>query len=181
MANGLSSFLKIVSRGSDNTTVVNYSGRFSVRGTTGKFSELVQYGLSKNTKKAVKHHQDLRMKKRQILAANVPTKDPYAVPYPQQTTGLTKYAPMGKRPATTITAKSGPPQFPASVFDMARTILPIPTWQTTLTASRTWTTSGIENPVSFSSCRERLIKKTKFLDTIRQLQHRIQTMTCKNI
>jgi hypothetical protein len=116
---------------------------------TGTFSELVQYGLSLTANNTSKSHQDLKVRKRQIAAAIVPAKDAYDVPYPEQSKGLTKYAPMGKRPATTITAKSGPPQFPTSAFSVARTFLPIPTWQTTLTASRTWTDSLIENPVSF--------------------------------
>jgi hypothetical protein len=111
---------------------------------TGTFPELVQYGLSLTANHTSESHQDLKMRKRQIAAA----KDVYDVPYPEQSKGLTKYAPMGKRPSTTITAKSGPPQFPTSTFSVARTFLPIPTWQTTLTASRTWADSLIENPVS---------------------------------
>lgn len=154
-----SSFLKMISRGSNNVTVVNYSERFSVTGMTGTFSELVQYGLSL-TANDTESHQDLKLRKRQVVAAIapaiVPAKDLYDVPYPEQSKGLTKYAPMGKRPATTITAKSGPPQFPTSAYSIARTFLPVPTWQTTLTASRTWTDSLIENPVSFIAARDGL-------------------------
>lgn len=139
----------MISRGSNNITVINYSERFSVTGMTGTFSELVQYGLSPTANDTSESHQDLKVRKRQVAAAIIPAKDVYDVPYPEQSKGLTKYAPMGKRPATTITAKSGPPQFPTSTFSVARTFLPIPTWQTTLTASRTWTDSLIENPVSF--------------------------------
>lgn len=116
---------------------------------TGTFSELVQYGLSLTANDTAQSHQDLKVRKRQVAAAIIPAKAVYDVPYPEQSKGLTKYAPMGKHPATTITAKSGPPQFPTSAFSVARAFLPIPTWQTTLTASRTWSTSGMENPVSF--------------------------------
>lgn len=141
----------MVSRGSNNITVINYSDRFSVIGMTGTFSELVQYGLSLTANDTSDSHQDLKLRKRQVAAAIIPAKNLYDVPYPEQSKGLTKYAPMGKRPATTITAKSGPPQFPTSTFNIARTFLPIPAWQTTLTASRTWTNSLIENPVSFDA------------------------------
>ncbi|EED21781.1 beta-1,6-glucan boisynthesis protein (Knh1), putative [Talaromyces stipitatus ATCC 10500] len=141
-------FLKMTSRGTNNMTLVNYSERFSVTGMTGTFSELVQYGLLLAANDTAKYHQELKLRKRQVATAIIPAKDVYNVPYPQQTRGLTKYAPMGKRPATTITAKSGPPQFPTSAFEVAHTFLPIPTWQTTLTASRTWTTSGMENPAT---------------------------------
>lgn len=155
----VSSFLKMISRGPNNVTVVNYSERFSVNGMTGTFSELVQYGLSLTANDTSESHQDLKLRKRQVVAAGiVPAKDVYDVPYPEQSKGLTKYAPMGKRPATTITAKSGPPQFPTSTFSVARAFLPIPTWQTTLTASRTWTDSLIENPVSFVAARDCSLK-----------------------
>jgi Yeast cell wall synthesis protein KRE9/KNH1 len=112
---------------------------------TGAFSELVQYGLS--LANDTDSHQDLR-KKRQVTGAAA-EKALYAVPYPEQSTGLTKYAPMATQPGTKITAKSKPPVYPTSAFSVARTFLPIPTWQTTLTASQTSSTSGIENPVSF--------------------------------
>lgn len=127
-------------------TVLNYSERFSLDGMHGSFSTRVQNGLS-SLKNETDYHQEL--KKRQAAAAAAQNRL-YTVPYPEQSTGLTKYAPMGKRPGTTITAKSAPPVFPTSAFTVARTFLPIPTWQTTLTASQTFSTSGIENPVSFA-------------------------------
>ncbi|OKL60278.1 hypothetical protein UA08_04394 [Talaromyces atroroseus] len=133
-------FLKMISRGPNNATAVNYSQRFSVNGMKGQFSERVWYGLSLTND--ADSHQDLR--KRQAAGATAL----YTVPYPEQSTGLTKYAPMARQPGTTITAKSAPPVFPTSAFSVARTFLPIPTWQTTLTAPQTLSTSGIENPAT---------------------------------
>lgn len=139
------SFLKMVSRGV-NTTVINYSQRFSLSGMTGTFSEKVQTGLSL-LPNVTRDHSEL--KKRQLAAAAAaPAAALYNVPYPLQSTGLTKYAPMAQHPGTTITAKSAPPQFPTSAYTVAKTMLPIATWQTTLTASQTFSTTSIENPVS---------------------------------
>jgi hypothetical protein len=139
------SFLKMVSR-SVNTTVINYSQRFSLSGMTGTFSERVQTGLSLLPNVTGDHSE---LKKRQLAAvAAAPAAALYNVPYPLQSTGLTKYAPMAQHPGTTITAKSAPPQFPTSPYTVAQTLLPIPTWQTTLTAPQTFSTTSIENPVS---------------------------------
>lgn len=114
---------------------------------TGQFSELVQYGLSQANDTGL-DHAELKKKKRQLAGVIAPDELLYSVPYPEQTRGLTKYAPMGARPGTTIIAKSAPPQFPTSAYSVASTILGLPTWQTTLTETRTWATSGIENTVS---------------------------------
>lgn len=142
----VTSFLKMVSR-SVNTTVINYSQRFSLSGMTGTFSERVQTGLSLLPNVTTSDHSEL--KKRQVAAAAAaPAAALYTVPYPLQSAGLTKYAPMAKQPGTTITAKSAPPQFPTSAYTVAQTFLPIATWQTTLTAPQTFSTTSIENPVS---------------------------------
>lgn len=124
---------------------------------TGSFSELVQQGLFSLTNGTQGHDE---LKKRQVVGAvgaaglgaagAEPGAGMYTVPYPLQVTGLTKYAPMPKHPGTTITAKSLPPQFPASTYVVAATFLPIPTWQTTLAATATDSTSSIENPVRWT-------------------------------
>ncbi|KAH8695917.1 putative beta-1,6-glucan boisynthesis protein [Talaromyces proteolyticus] len=136
-------FLKMVSRGL-NATVINYSQRFSLSDMTGTFSERVQHGLRLLPNATTEHGE---LKKRQVAAAATAAAL-YTVPYPAQSVGLTKYAPMAKHPGTTITAKSAPPQFPTSAYTIARTFLPIPTWQTTLTAPQTYSTTNIENPAT---------------------------------
>jgi hypothetical protein len=158
---------------SEKSSVINYSQRFTLEHMTGSFSELVQQGLFSLTNGTQGHDE---LKKRQAAgavgaigaagagaaapavaaapAAAAPEAETdagmYTVPYPLQVTGLTKYAPMPKHPGTTITAKSLPPQFPASTYVVATTILPIPTWQTTLAATATDSTSSIENPVRWT-------------------------------
>jgi hypothetical protein len=130
------SFLKMVSYGSD-ASVTNYSQRFSLVQMTGSFSDRVKNGLVSMSEGSADHEE---LRKRQDTGL-------YTVPYQDQLTGLTKYAPMAKQPGTTITAKSPVRQFPTSWFSVATTFLPEPTVQTTLTATQTFSVSSIENPV----------------------------------
>ena len=67
-------------------------------------------------------------------------------PYAMQS-GPTKYAPMQKQPGTKITAKTASAQYPTSAVSIAKTILPTPVQQTTITQSGTQTVSSQENPV----------------------------------
>jgi hypothetical protein len=69
------------------------------------------------------------------------------VPYQDQLTGLTRYAPAAKHPGTTITAKSRTRQFPTSSYSVATTYLSEPTVEVTVTATATFSTSSIENTV----------------------------------
>ena len=63
-------------------------------------------------------------------------------------TGLTKYAPMQKKPGTKITAKTASMQYPTSSFNIATTALPTPKQVTTVTQSATYSAQSIENTVS---------------------------------
>ncbi|KAL2005283.1 hypothetical protein VTN00DRAFT_2493 [Thermoascus crustaceus] len=137
-------FLKMVSSGVD-TWVVNFSKRFTLTQMTGTFSSRVKNGIlsiSDTNGPAIEEqdeHEGLR--KRQNAGK-------FTIPYEDQLTGLTRYAPMAKQPGTTITAKSPKPQHPTSAYVVATTFLPIPTIETTSTASQTFSTSSIENTAS---------------------------------
>jgi len=136
------SFLKMVSSGAD-TSVINYSKRFTLTQMTGTFSSRVKTGIlsvSDTDGPAIKEDDGREeLRKRQ--------KDMFTVPYEDQLTGLTRYAPMAKQPGTTITAKTPKPQYPTSSYVVATTFLPKPTIVTTLTAPQTFSTSSIENTV----------------------------------
>ena len=77
-----------------------------------------------------------------------PSDDEFEVEYTMQT-GATRYAPMQPVPPTKITAKTAKPQYPTSSVDIAKTKLPIPSQQTTITQSQTHKVSSIENTVRF--------------------------------
>ncbi|OJJ50456.1 hypothetical protein ASPZODRAFT_126321 [Penicilliopsis zonata CBS 506.65] len=136
-------FLKMVSMG-PNSVVTNFSKRFTLQGMTGSFSSRVQSGILSITdtdgpgNKDGTKHIDLR--KRQNTGQ-------YTVAYEYQT-GLTRYAPMAKKPGTTITAKTASRQYPTSSYSLATTYLSAATIVTTLSASETYSTSSIENTAS---------------------------------
>ncbi|RJE21142.1 beta-1,6-glucan boisynthesis protein Knh1 [Aspergillus sclerotialis] len=73
--------------------------------------------------------------------------NPYTIPYQLQT-GPTRYAPMAKKPGTSITAKTATPQYPTSSYEIATSYLPQPTVQVTISAPLTYSTSSIENTAS---------------------------------
>ena len=75
-----------------------------------------------------------------------PPQGAYDVEYTMQT-GLTRYAPMQPVPPKKITATNTKPLYPTSSVVIAKSKLPIPKVQTTLTASQTHSVSSIENPV----------------------------------
>lgn len=106
-------------------SVVNYSAQFSLTGMTGTFE---------NPSKV-----RVELRKRQVEGA-------YTVPYELQM-GPTKYAPMAKKPGSTIPAGKPTPQHPASAYNIATTYLPPATVQTTDAASVTYSVQSIENTV----------------------------------
>ncbi|KAI9036593.1 putative beta-1,6-glucan biosynthesis protein (Knh1) [Aspergillus affinis] len=112
-------FLKMTASGTD-VSVVSHSHQFTV---TGRDNGALQ---------------DLR--KRQAIGA-------YTIPYHLQT-GPTRYAPMAKKPGSTIPEKSPTPQFPTSSYSVATTYLAAPTVQATISATRTYSVVSIENTAS---------------------------------
>jgi hypothetical protein len=72
--------------------------------------------------------------------------DVFNVQYTMQT-GLTRYAPMQPVPPKKITETNTKPLYPTSSVVIAKSRLPIPSVQTTLTASQTYSVSSMENTV----------------------------------
>ncbi|PLB47025.1 putative beta-1,6-glucan boisynthesis protein [Aspergillus steynii IBT 23096] len=123
-------YLKMVASGPD-VLVVRHSGWFTLTGMAGHDS--VDFMSDDRA------HQDLR--KRQAVGA-------YTIPYQLQS-GPTKYAPMAKKPRSTIPARSSPtPQFPTSAYSVATAYLPAPTVKATLSAARTYSVVSVENTAS---------------------------------
>jgi hypothetical protein len=60
---------------------------------------------------------------------------------------LTRYAPMIPQPPTKITATNTKPLYPTSSVQIAKSHLPIPKVQTTITQSQTFSVSSRENTV----------------------------------
>ncbi|KAH0536993.1 hypothetical protein FGG08_006165 [Glutinoglossum americanum] len=121
-------------------TVINYSSRFSLTGMTGTFPPDVVTGLKSvsGTDGPPTDNQ---------VAGSAPGDGPFAVPYTMQT-GPTRYAPMQPQPGTSITAKKVTPLWPTSAVTFAKTFLPQPTIQTTLTQNPTYGLPSIENDAS---------------------------------
>ncbi|KAF2113317.1 beta-1,6-glucan boisynthesis protein-like protein [Lophiotrema nucula] len=138
-------FFKMISTAAAGGTVTNFSPRFAMSGMTGTFSAKVTTGLKSvtgtdgpDTINAVADAQN--------PAAN-PSAGDYDVEYTMQT-GATRYAPMQPVPPTKITKKNRTPLYPTSSVDIAKSHLPIPKQQTTITQSQTFSVSSMENTVS---------------------------------
>ncbi|BCS02454.1 putative beta-1,6-glucan biosynthesis protein (Knh1) [Aspergillus luchuensis] len=138
-------FLRIAASGPE-TSVVNYSDRFTLTNMTGSFSPTVLNGIhsaiystdSFPSSLEDDNHEELR--KRQVAG-------PFTIPYQLQT-GPTRYAPMAKKPGSTIPAGTPTPQYPTSAYSVATTYLPQATVQMTLSASETYSVVSIENTAS---------------------------------
>lgn len=113
------------------------------------------------------------------VAAAAPAAGPaaagaFGIPYNQQT-GTIKYAPMQPVPPTAITATNTSPLWPTSSVVMAKTFLPIPNVETTLTQPGTYSVKGHANTVCFHmSCAENMT------DFHRLLPLRNQPTTCRD-
>ncbi|KAH0555868.1 hypothetical protein GP486_006186 [Trichoglossum hirsutum] len=131
-------FLKMISVAAGGT-VINYSSRFSLTGMTGTFPPDVITGLASvsGTDGPPTVNQ---------VAGSAPGDGPFAVPYTLQT-GLTRYAPMQPRPGSSITAKKVTPLWPTSGVTIAKSFLPRPSIQTTITQSPTYGVTSVENNV----------------------------------
>ncbi|EAW06275.1 putative beta-1,6-glucan biosynthesis protein (Knh1) [Aspergillus clavatus NRRL 1] len=133
-------FLKMVSFGPE-AFAINFSERFTLNNMTGSFPpQLVEDIRSLPDSEDYPVKEDLR--KRVIQTA-------HTVPYALQT-GPTRYAPMAKKPGSTIPAKAKTPtpQFSASLYTIATTWLPVATVHMTLSTSMTFSVVSIENTAS---------------------------------
>ncbi|RAL15031.1 putative beta-1,6-glucan biosynthesis protein (Knh1) [Aspergillus homomorphus CBS 101889] len=137
-------FLKMISWGPD-ASVINFSKDFTITNMAGPNSTSVSQGPSPTIDDFAISDGDLiepvELRKRQVDG------EAFTVPYQLQT-GPTRYAPMAKKPASTIPARSPTPQFPASAYTIATTYLPPATVEITIAASVTYSVVSIENTAS---------------------------------
>jgi hypothetical protein len=142
------SFVKMQAVAKTGGQYITYSDRFSYSGMTGAFpaDPKIQAGLEAIDGTTGPATVDNTVKTGGNTAAPAGD-DAYEVEYTMQT-GLTRYAPMQPVPLTSITAgKPKKPLFPTSSVQIAKTRLPIPKVQTTVTQSQTYSVQSRENTV----------------------------------
>ncbi|ORX98111.1 beta-1,6-glucan boisynthesis protein-like protein [Clohesyomyces aquaticus] len=139
-------FLKILSTAKAGGTITNYSPRFSLSGMTGTFPDTVLTGLKKVDGTDGPATVNAIAQGGQNPAGPVDG-DLFKVAYTMQT-GITRYAPMQPVPPTKITKKKATPLYPTSSVVIAKSNLPIPKQQTTVTQSQTFSVSSMENTVA---------------------------------
>lgn len=127
--------------------LIAYSDRFSYSGMTGKniLNPVVKAAAVAVTDTKGPAAED-NTAADQTTSTSTDNGDVYNVEYTMQT-GLTRYAPMQPVPPTKVTATNTKPLYPTSSVPIAKTKLPIPSIQTTLTATQTYSVSSIENTV----------------------------------
>lgn len=134
----------MVAVGKTGGQLTTYSDRFSYSGMTGTWGTAVQAGLDDLDGTDGPATVDATTD----AAGGASAADgDYGVAYTMQT-GPTRYAPMQPIPPTKVTAKNTKPLYPTSSVKIATTFLPIPSIQTTITQSQTFSVSSVENTVS---------------------------------
>jgi hypothetical protein len=143
-----SSFLKMVAVGKTGGQLITYSDRFIYSGMTGAFPANVKSALPdiSGTDGPATVDNVVDPANPAAGTAAVPDASEYDVEYTMQT-GPTRYAPMQPVPPKTVTAKNTKPLYPTSSVVIAKTKLPIPSIQTTITQSQTFSVSSVENTV----------------------------------
>ncbi|KAI8931237.1 hypothetical protein NX059_011585 [Plenodomus lindquistii] len=138
-------FLKMVAVAKAGGQLTTYSDRFVINsGMTGAFPANVQKALADISDTTPPKTVDETGKDN---AAPDAAAGDYDVEYTMQT-GPTRYAPMQPIPPTSITATNTKPLHPTSSVRIATTMLPIPSIQTTLTQSQTFSVESRENTVA---------------------------------
>lgn len=139
------SFIKLVAVAKTGGEYTAYSDRFSYSGMTGQWGANVKFDdVSGTTGPAAKDATG------NAAGGAVGDDSDFAIAYTMQT-GPTRYAPMQPVPPKTVTAKNTKPLYPASSVVIATTFLPIPSIQTTITQSQTFSVSSGVNTVSCSN------------------------------
>ncbi|KAF2197532.1 hypothetical protein GQ43DRAFT_444175 [Delitschia confertaspora ATCC 74209] len=138
-------FLKIISTAKTGGTVTNYSPRFTLKGMMGTFPANVVTALEGITD--TKGPPTVNNVGDANNPAALPDASLFMQPYTMQT-GITRYAPMQPIPPTKITKREQKPLYPTSAVTIAKTILPLPKPQTTITQSQTFSISSRENPAT---------------------------------
>lgn len=134
--------MRMIATATAGGTVTVYSNRFSISGMTGTFSSTFTI-----TGTAGPATVNTVADTAASSSASSADDGVFATPYQSQT-GLTKYAPMGLMPGTTITATNTSPQYPTSSADIATGYLSPPTIDTTLTQPQTASFASHANTVS---------------------------------
>jgi hypothetical protein len=134
----------MVAVGKTGGELTTYSDRFSYSGMTGAWGADVKTALDKLDGTDGPATKDTTGDS--DAAAGGASGD-YAVEYTMQT-GPTRYAPMQPVPPTKVTATNTKPLYPTSSVKIATAHLPIPSIQTTITQSQTFSVSSVENTVS---------------------------------
>lgn len=142
-------FIKMISA-AQGGSVINYSGRFSISGMTGKFPASVTAGLE-SVDGTEGPATESNIQSNQQGGGNAPGIDgDFDIEYTLQT-GPIRYAPMPKVVPTKITAKNPKPLYPTSAIQFARTMMPIPDQKTTVTQTFTFSVASKENTVCSDS------------------------------
>lgn len=126
---------------------------------TGTFPPNVQAGIKdiSGTDGPKPENNIVDAKDNPAAGANGATDAPYSMQ-----TGLTKFAPMQRKPGTKITLKSASAQYPTTPYTIAKTALPTPKQVTTITASPTYTVASMENTVSLADIPRKVIDRAHF-------------------
>ncbi|QSZ37730.1 hypothetical protein DSL72_008829 [Monilinia vaccinii-corymbosi] len=123
-------FMRMIATATAGGTVTVYSNRFSISGMTGTFP--TTFTITGTAGPAT-----VNTVADTAADSSLPVDEGvFGIPYQLQT-GLTKYAPMGLMPGTSITATNTAPQYPTSSVVMATGYLSPATIATTLTQAQT--------------------------------------------
>lgn len=134
----------MVAVGKTGGELTTYSDRFSYSGMTGAWGADVKKALNDLDGTSGPAAKDTTG---DAAGGAVGADGDYDVAYTMQT-GPTRYAPMQPVPPKTVTATNTKPLYPTSSVKIATTFLPIPSIQTTITQSQTFSVSSVENTVS---------------------------------
>ncbi|KAL1606058.1 Cell wall synthesis protein kre9 precursor [Nothophoma quercina] len=137
-------FIKMVAVGKTGGELTTYSDRFSYSGMTGSWGTTVKAALDDLDGTDGPATKDTTG---DSDGATTGASGDYGVAYTMQT-GPTRYAPMQPVPPKKVTATNTKPLYPTSSVKIATALLPIPSIQTTITQSQTFSVSSVENTVS---------------------------------
>jgi hypothetical protein len=138
----------MVAVGKTGGQLITYSDRFSYSGMAAGaavFPANIKPALAKIKGTAGPPTQDKTAKAGDANPA-APDAAQFEPTYTMQT-GATRYAPMQPVPPTKVTATNTKPLYPTSSVSIAKSKLPPPDVQTTITASQTFSVNSRENTV----------------------------------
>ncbi|KAF2125109.1 beta-1,6-glucan boisynthesis protein-like protein [Dothidotthia symphoricarpi CBS 119687] len=143
-------FVKMIAVGKLGGELTTYSDRFSYSGMTGTWTSAVETALKDVSGTSGPATTDNTVSSDDNTVSSAVADSNFDVEYTMQT-GATRYAPMQPVPPKTVTAKNTKPLYPTSSVVIAKTRLPIPSVQTTVTMSQTASFSSKVNDASAAS------------------------------